>query len=298
MSTDQSIVPKTDEPDEAGTDPNEYAVTLSMEGLPKHKGQIRLNDLIGELQSLKALLVGIDRAVSPDNNLSTLFTILDLRRSNPSEVTVAGTPKANAPDVRSFVFAEPFNTIARIEEGRESGYDYDLLEDLRALVAPVGKRLQTVTLVRNGQRSALTPPLRERIDSLLQPHYTDYGFIQGRLEAANVHAGANTFKLYPRCGPKKLTGTFPTEMRETVGAALGRDVIVQGVLKYRTEEQYAHAVTVESMKILPEASAAPSFGQFAGAFGDLTDGMSSEEWLEKRRAEKHEELLALMSINP
>jgi hypothetical protein len=273
-----------------------FQVTLSLEGMFHERGEVHLGDLVAELQALNALLLGLDRAVSPDHKVSTEYRVVDLQRVNPSQVTVGGTPKRGAPDVRALVFGRPFETLERIARGATSGYDYDLLEDLRQLAEPVGKRLRKATLSSNGNRFDLTAGLREEISRLLEPHIISYGFIRGRLEAANVHKSANVFKLYPRVGPTKLTGHFPEHLSRQVGAALGRDVTVIGKIKYRADEPNAYAIEVETIEILPDPGSLPSLKDISGIAPDLTEGLSTEEWLAKRRDEIEPTLRALFGL--
>jgi len=121
-------------------------------------------------------------------------------------------------------------------------------------------------------------------------------FIRGRLEAINVHRSANIFKLYPRIGPTKLTGHFPESLRERIGLSLGKDVIARGKLKYRANEPHAYAIDVESVEIMPEPETLPSFYDLLGAAPDLTDDLSTEEWLIRRRAEVEPGLRKLFGL--
>jgi hypothetical protein len=271
-----------------------YQVTLSLEGLPSNGGEVRLGDLIYELQALNSLLLSLDRAVSPDHGVSTDYRVVDLRRVNPSQVTIGGTPKRGAPDVRSIVFGRPFEALSRLAAGETTGYDYDLLEDIKQLSAPVGKRLQKAALSWNGYGAELTPEIRETISKILEPHYVAAGFIQGRIEAANVHDGANTLKLYPRVGPNKVTGHFPSRLHEIVGRSLGRDVILHGIMKYRAGEPNAFAIDIESVEEFPDIQDLPTFYDIRGIMTDATDGLSSEEWLERNRKETEYELRLLL----
>jgi hypothetical protein len=276
---------------------DDYRVTLSLEGLPDRQGAVRLGDLVYELQSLSVLLLGLDRAASPDHGLSTEFQVLDLKRVNPSQITIGGVPKEGAPDVRAIVFGQPFETIERLNSGATSGYDYDLLENLQQLSAPVGKRLASAALSWNGKRADLTVRLRETITKLLEPHVISHGFIQGRLESVNVHHAANVFRLFPRVGPAKLIGHFPPSLSVQVGAALGRDVIVTGQLKYRSGEPHAFAIEAEAIDIFQDPDPSfPTLLDLTGSLPFLTDDLSSEEWLAKRRAELEPVMRGLIGL--
>ncbi len=274
--------------------PKHDQITISLEGLPENNGEVRLGDLIHELQALNALLVGLDRTVSPEGRVSTDYRVTDLRRVNPSQIVVSGSPKDNAPDVRAQVFGQTFETLSLLEEGqKESGFDFGLLEDLRDMAEPVGKRLGSVALGWNGSHVRLSTQLRERIDKLLEPDIVSYGFLQGRLEAANIHHGANALKIYPRVGPLKIGGRFRAELSSVVGPALGRDVVVWGLMKYRSGNPYAYSIEVDSIEVFPDAPETPPI-KFQGEFRDLTGELSSEEWLELRREESIGELMVLV----
>lgn len=282
--------------DRATSKVDSYQVTLSLEGLPGNRGAVRLGDLAFELQALNALLLGLDRAVSPSRRVSTDYHVIDMRRVNPAQVTIGGTPKAGEPDVRPVVFTRPFETIQRVDAGETTGFDYDLLEDIKQISEPVGKRLSRAALSWNGYEANLTTELRDRIANLLEPQLISAGFIQGRIEAVNIHQAANIFKLYPRVGPTRLTGHFPEALSGQVGAALGKDVVVSGRLRYRADEPNAYAIETEAIEILPDINTLPTFNDLLGAAPDLTEGLSTEEWLAKRRAEIEPVLRGLLGI--
>ena len=83
-------------------------------------------------------------------------------------------------------------------------------------------------------------------------------------------------------------------MSEKVGAALGKNVIVRGLLKYRAEEPYPHAIVAQELRIMPDVSEMASFGDLAGSLGRFIGNLTSSEWLANRRREKMDELLALV----
>jgi len=272
---------------------DDYRLTLTLEGPKADRGEIRLGVLIHELQALSSLLSNLDRALSPEGKLSTNYMVVELHHSSPAEIVIGGQPKKGSPDIRAAVFSAPFETVERIEEGNRKGLDYGLVESLFELARPVGNGLRSAELSRNGNQTNLTMGLKAKLDQLLRVDYTFYGFIQGRLEAANVHAGANSFRLYPRSGPAKIVGNFPADLSSTVGAALGKDVVVRGLLHYRADAPHAHAILAESIEILPDVAELLSLHELPAALGGFTGGLTSEEWLEQRRAEALPELLKI-----
>jgi len=169
-----------------------------------------------------------------------------------------------------------------------------LLEDLKIISEPVGKRIGKAALSWNGFDFELTPGLHETITKILEPEYVAAGFIQGRIEAVNVHRETNILKLYPRVGPAKITGHFPTRLHEAVGPALGKDVLLHGIMKFRANEPQAYAIDIESIEVFPDVSELPAFYDLHGALAEANNGISSEDWLEESLRESEAGLRMLL----
>jgi hypothetical protein len=272
---------------------DDHRITLSLEGMPENGGAVRLADLVHELQVVYAMLRGLDRAFSRGGQASTEFSVTDLKRVNPSQVVIKSTPREGAPDVRVLMFEKTLSTMSRLEEGARDHFDLDFLEDIKQVSDPVGKRLRSASLDWNDKAMRFTPQIAATIDEILRPQYVAVGFMQGRMEAVNIHAGANTFKIFPRVGPASVICHFPSEMRAQLGAALGRDVVVRGLMSYRSDAPFVHSIQVHSWEVFPQEQP-PSFSDLLGIAPNLTEGLGSEEWLERNRSKSEAALRALI----
>ena len=279
-------------------------VTLYVEGRLEDGGDVRLSDFIGQLSHLKGILNKLDRAASGGAR-STEFRVIDIQRASPMRVVLGASRIEKRADVRDIVAASLFSTFERIgdaqalqvaeptAEGEYSDAEFEILEEVLNMSAPVGERLRSVALGRNGHRVHLTPAMHERVVHLLQPQSSSYGFIRGVLESVNVHHEANTLRIYPLAGPKKVSCRFPKELRAQVGAALGEPVEVKGRLHYRADAVFPHEIDIESIVRL-ESTEDVSLTSLRGIARGLTGDLSSEDWLDRRRMEYEREAQALI----
>ena len=176
---------------------------------------------------------------------------------------------------------EVFSTIQHIEKDTlHAPTDYDLLEDIKNLVAPVGISLGSLGLSSDGYDVQLSEKFKAKVDLTMAPEETHLGFIRGALEYINIHRAQKVFRIYPEVGPNKVTCYFPEDLREVAIDAVGQFVQVHGIIHYKSIARYPHQINVKKMDILPREEDLPSIFDLKGIAPDLTGGLSSEEFVQ------------------
>jgi hypothetical protein len=257
--------------------------TLVLEGLPEDEGRVRFAAFISELQSLSATINRLDRDANAGKPAS-YFRIAELSYSSPMRVVLEQQPLPGMRPAAPLVVA----SLNRIADAFANGgdlhdLDAELLEDIRNLARPVGKQVKNASLLFNGMRIDLTPQIASRVDTALAVEDECEGSIEGMLEQINIHAGANTFHIYPEIGPRKLTCHFPVRLYDDAVSAVGRKVEVSGTLQYRARADWPHMIAVREIDALPPESELPDWEDLRGRAPDATGELSSEAFVRELR---------------
>ena len=123
------------------------------------------------------------------------------------------------------------------------------------------------------------------INVILAPEETSLGYVEGRLEAINLHDDANVFYIYPIVGPTKIRCGFPSELRDEAVRALDHEVRVQGTLCYKSRASFPYRIDAEALTVIPDESELPSLMDLRGIAPNATDGLPSEEFVRRVRDE-------------
>ena len=257
-------------------------ITLELEGLPTEGGFIRLTDFLGALQSLKSALSHADLLASGGKR-STYLRIVALSFSSPARITVETVPIEPVHDFRSeiseAIFAATRKEIDPI--GSENGRL--LVEAVQSMAAMVGKGFGSVHLKNGNHEAALSPKLRLESVKRPLPSRTSFGRVRGRLEAINIHAGANNFRIYPVVGPRKLVCHFQPDHMDRAIAVVSKMVNVTGLRHFKENASFPYAIDVSDFEVLPPDSQLPKLSQLRGVAPDATGNLKSEDFVRQLR---------------
>ncbi len=265
--------------------PQDKQITVTISGLPEDDGRVRLNVFMGQLQNLSAAITRLDREAS-GGEPSNYLQIVALSYSSPATVVLEPKELPKRPHTATRVIARFREALETITRGDAAGnVDAELLEDLRGLARPVGKRVAGLTLAVGPTRFEFTETIARQIELALAVSETCQGSVDGRLEWLNIHGGANTFYIYPLFGPPKIACHFPIRLLEDAIGAVNRRVEINGVLKYRARAPFPHEIAVETIEAFPLDKDLPTFEDLRGRAPDATGDLSSEDFIRELRDE-------------
>lgn len=258
-------------------------ITLIIEGLPEDDGDVALGTFIAQLQGLIATVARLDREAN-NGKPATLYRIAELSYSSPIRVVIEPQSLPRQPYVGPVIVEGLRRVAAAFETGADlTQLDADLLEDIRGLAKPVGKKVKAATLLFDGQSLDLTEKVGLQAEAALAVEEEFLGSIEGMLEQINVHQGANTFHIYPSVGPPKLTCHFPSKLYDDAVSAVGRRVEVFGSLRYRANARFPHQVGVTAIDAFPVEADLPTWDDIRGRAPNATGGLSSEAFVRELR---------------
>ncbi|XSG82336.1 MAG: hypothetical protein ACPW61_00715 [Methyloligella sp. ZOD6] len=261
----------------------EDRITLVIEGFPEDDGRVRLAAFMSQIQNLNATVAKLDREAH-DGKSASYFQIAELSFSSPVRISVEPHALAKRPYVGSAIVESLERITTALDLDADlSGFDADLLEDIRALARPVGKSVKSAALVFNGESFDLTERVTARVDEALAVDDECEGALEGRLEQINLHHGANVFHIYPDVGPKKVSCHFPAKLYDEAVSAVGRRAEIFGTLHYRSGANFPHKISVASIEAYPPDDELPDWEDLRGRAPNATEGLSSEAFVRELR---------------
>lgn len=257
----------------------EHRITLVVEGLESDDGHVRLEAFVEQLIRIQAALAKLDKSMSGGKRNSH-FVITGLSHSSPATAEIEARVNQRSRDIRQQLIGQFSNVMDAVERNDFSvNIDYSILEDLKALAAPVGSTIKSSELRLNGSVFHLTDRLSKRIDAHLADQDECPSTVEGMLEKINVHDDTNAFTIYPDVGPTRISCHFPQDLQELAMSAIKRRVAVTGVAKYRKYSPFPHHMDVTAVEIYAPESQLPTFGDLRGIAPDATGEMSSEQFV-------------------
>jgi hypothetical protein len=261
-------------------------ITIQLVGAKSDRGDVRLNDFIDQLKTIRVALAERERLISGAEHPRIEYKIVDLHHSN-STVVLEPIPRDEAKAYADQViegFSKELRLIKR--EGKLLGEP-----DVHRLIAysRIGHRsdnLISKTKIAVGRKPVVIDnKFKENIEKILGPDELVEGTVDGMLEAVNFH-NTNKFTLYPTIGPRKVVGTFTDmRLREKVREGIGRYVTVLGKLRYKQWASFPHGVVAEDIDVHELDSELPKLSELRGAFAGVTENKDSLEFIEYIRNE-------------
>jgi hypothetical protein len=268
-------------------------LTIELVGSSADKRDVRLDDFIAQLQTVKKALRETEIAVSGNDEPALDYRVVDLRHSSPSTVVLepislnGALPPELIADVLKTFTAE-LRLIKR--EGRLlTEPDLARLQAYQDLGVKTNNRIETVKIRSGRTVVTIDEKFKRKLASIVGPDEFVHGTISGMLEAVNFH-NTNRFVVFPVLGPKRVVGQFPMNLRPKIKEAIGNYVTVFGKLRYKAWSDYPHGVIAEDVDIHEAESDLPTLtklrGAFTGELGPPHTHMNSAEFIDKLRDEE------------
>jgi hypothetical protein len=260
-------------------------IKIIIEGMPEDNGLLRANAFIGQLDAITRNISKVDKLVSGKGTSSFYLRIIELSYGSPATVVMEPITENPDFDLREKTINKFCSTYQSIEAGalKKKEIEYSLIESLIETTNIIGKSINSTRIITDGYDLNITKEFKAKLDLILAPEERAKGFIRGMLEYINIHQGKNVFRIYPDVGPIKVTCHFPPGLTKSAIMAVGKYVEVKGELRYRAVAKYAHEIIVEEIEIFPPDEELPDLYDLRGIAPDLTEKLSSEEFVRKIR---------------
>ena len=109
--------------------------------------------------------------------------------------------------------------------------------------------------------------------------------MNGTFELLMINQKNNLFNLYPVVGGKKILCDFPKNLLQKAISAVDHYVSISGQYHYKYGHPYPYYVKVTEIEIYPDENQLPNLFDLRGIAPNATNGLSSEDFVRKRRNE-------------
>jgi hypothetical protein len=261
---------------------------IRLKGAVNDQEHVRLNELIGQLQTIYVALNRTDHIISKKEHPSVVYRVVDLSHSSPATITLEATPIDPQIDYSDLIVDKFISGLQTITQRSEPPADFDreTLEAYKGITSMLRRHMTEIEISADGVELPITRDLEHKIDHIIGPDILSEGSMTGDLETVNVH-NKNTFYIYPVIGPKKVLCNFSPDMFDKVKIALKQYVTVTGVLRYKAREPYPYAIDVKELEMSPPEEQLPTIWDLRGIAPAATGGLDSVAFIRTLRDAKN-----------
>jgi hypothetical protein len=269
--------------------------TLTVELLPKSSGaEIRLDDFLEQMQTVKSALRETERFLSGGREPSLYLRINEIHKNSPIHATLEAVPETAghldatpATATYASTIVRTMTTNLRVISGRRKRpvkIDFPVLESYRKMTVPAEKYRVDVKITTGDHSVTIDRKFREILDSIVGDDEHSYGSISGTIEGINIHGDNRRFWLYPVIGASRIIGTFRARDRKKFAATVDKYVTVYGRLTYKSWDKFAYAILADDVTI----HEAQEYGlrDLKGIAPDATGALSSKDFIDRLRDEE------------
>lgn len=243
---------------------------------------LTLEDFSRQIADFNAALIGLDQHISSRKKSTVLYRVVDLKHSSPAQVTLGATGLEDSlEDNSSRVFPAFVRTIEALNARK--GYQ-DLpravLEPIHRIAKSISDGIKEIRIATETSTVFVTDRISSLLADYLEKEKIAVGSVRGVIEIINLHAGTNTFRIYPVIGASYVNCRFPKELKEKAKEAVDNYVRVSGKLHYRMGCDHPYQIDVDEIETMPDESKLPTLGSFKGI---IATNKSTEELLEEER---------------
>jgi hypothetical protein len=255
---------------------------------PRRGRNVRFEEFLSELTAVNSALVEADRLLSPLGRVTTFYEIVDLHQRSPPVIELQPRPLDRKIDHRAIVLGQFFGGLHQIDaQGKApDSFHRPMLEKIQAMASNATKRGLVTNIALDDTEISLNRRFQRRVARLLSSHEGTFGSVEGRLEAANFHAGANFCAIYPVAGARKVSGRFNRDISDKVKDALTFHVRAYGMVFHRYREPFPYYIEISNIDPLDDGDQpGPSLSELRGVAPKLTEGRPAEDYVRDIRDE-------------
>lgn len=260
-------------------------IFIKLEGMHEDDNFLRLGEFIEQLDLIFQALRQSDRTLSKTEKPTAYYRISKLSLSSPASVAIESIPVDPEKDYSDEVFNVFLNGIRSIihREERPENFDYQTLEAFRKIGHKIDKGISRLGISSDDESYDIDQTFSSKVQVIQGSDDLVFGSITGRIEAINLHAGVNEFRLFPPVGPERVRCRFPQSDVKKAIESISRWVTVHGTLKYRQHAMYPHEIEVKDIDIHSPSDDLPKLADLKGIAPNLTSGLSSEDFVREIR---------------
>lgn len=245
---------------------------------------VPLSSFLQAVEKFQALLTAIDEDISGKPGGTLLWNVSGLSIGSATLTATAESLEEDI-DVGPQVVEAAVKGLGVLERlgERPPYFSDDALQEARELVSliqPKTKITKISVVAPTMPMVTITQQTAAHIDKMVGSGYTAYGSVEGRLEAISVH-GRPTFGVYDFIEGRRVNCDFPAGMLEQVKEALGRRVLVYGLVRFNESDKPTSVREIQELRLLRTKDELPQAKDIIGIAPDITGDVDSVEHIRK-----------------
>jgi len=258
-------------------------LVLTVKGI---SGTISLESFLAVIDSSVEILKDLDSAISrqPQGSLDWVIERVFSDSIGIEIESKARDPKIDCGTRLAEVYSDGIEIIR--DEGITPPYFSDNCLRLVGKMAKVlrgdGARALVVLDPIRGKSIEFDAQIATTTNQLMGYSYQSFGSVEGTLEMISIHKPAR-FNVYHSISLHAIRCNLREEDVEKVRDALGRRVIVSGLVSYNAKDEPKN-VMVEELEVLRREDELPTIDEFVGSDPNYTGDMTTEEYIRSIRS--------------
>lgn len=260
-------------------------IRIIVQGDPRDKGHVRLNDFLRQLDSIRAALKQTEHLVREERS-SLYYRIIEAKQKSPLTVVLECVDEQHTPELPQKVVGKFLDSISQIKKRGTipRDFDYPTAESYREIAAPQHRHVSSLIIANSRKRVVIDEQYEEKLAKAIGPDEYAEGSVTGTLDTIKLH-NRTAFEIFPTIGPKKVTchvsPDASTDLKEKIKLGLEHYVRVYGRLRYKHWDKYPHAIDAREIEIYPPEAELPKLSDLRGSIPELTGNLTEDEFLEK-----------------
>ena len=253
------------------------SVRLTLMGVTEY---VSLSAFLEAARDVRDILVALGPAVSPSEGAGLEWEIThSFLQSFHIEVACLTNPVVGMAVAETFI--EGMGVIENRAE-RPARFDDYVLEKAKHL-SNVGNREDVARIVvGSGAHDVhISQHISANVDTLIGVRYEEIGAVEGRIELVNIHR-RNMCNVYEFTNGRRVECSFDAELLGEVVAALGKRVIVYGIVRTNARGEPV-SVRAERIVQMRTGNDLPSIADLRGIDPDFTDGVDAVDYVRMMR---------------
>lgn len=265
-------------------------ITIELKGMHADDEHVLFDEFASELGAISNALRNIETVVTKKSKKTINYRVINLSHSSPAKILLEAQPIDPEIDYSDEVVDKFYSALNDISTKGEApkDFDYYTLEAFKGIGKKIKKTIGRLVVSTNGHSCHITEDFQSKVQVIQGPDEEVQGSISGKVEAINLHSGANIFNIYPSVGPTKIKCNFPRRLLSVAISAVNKYVTVFGKITYKARTKYPLEINVDKIEIRRQGEDFPKLSDLEGIEPNITGDISAEEFVRKMRDDEWE----------
>ena len=249
---------------------------------------VTLRAMLLAFQNQLSILNDLDATLSGSGEPMLEWIVSDINSSASVTGTIESQPRRDSVPFGHDALVERtyHNGWSVIEGGAQTPeyYSDSALRKAKSTFQLIGHEGVTGYEIRDALQPdeliSLTPRGAVNVELLIKPGHKAIGSVEGRLSVISLKTRKPKFEIVTSVTKKAVSCTFEDTLLDEVKSALGKRVLVGGLITYNTKGDPLKIAMDSPLRLLRSIDQLPTTREMTGAFRRLTGDLTTAQYLE------------------